>query len=238
MTPKWLSIFMILSGGLLFLIFWAASIGFVYWDVYRRNMPWRQQIVWIAVVALLPLLGFFVYLFARFVSPSLPGGIGAGRGVQKMSSSLMKKRETMAMRVPGSQIYLPTIAVETASADPAASVKSATQPGPFPGRDRPAFTFSLLSGPGARREFVIKALPAIIGRSTGATVLLDADPSVSRQHAEIYERGGWLFIRDLDSKHGTQVNGVWISDQRLETGDEVLIGDSLLVLNAGENRGR
>jgi hypothetical protein len=225
---------MILSGGLLLLVFWAASIGFVYWDVYRRNLPWRQQITWIAVVALLPLLGFFIYLFVRFISPLLPGGLEAGPRIQKRSGSQLKKRETMAMRVPGSQVYLPTIAVETARGTSPARENGLPQSELSAVRDGLEFAFTLVSGPGAGKVFSIQTLPAIIGRSAGAAVLLEADHSVSRRHAEIYERGGWLFIRDLDSRHGTQVNGVWISDQRLEAGDEVLVGDSLLVLHAGE----
>jgi hypothetical protein len=226
---------MIFSGGLLFLIFWAASIGFVYWDVYRRNLPWRQQIVWIAVVALIPLLGFLIYLFARFVFPSRPIGSEASPGAARPSRSPVNKRETMAMRIPGSQVYLPTIAVEPAGEPSAAGVKNMPQPGLHPAQDGYAVSLSLRSGPGAGKRFVIHALPAIIGRSLESAVLLDADRSVSRQHAEIYQRGGWLFIRDLDSKHGTQVNGVWITDQRLDAGDEILIGDTLLVLESGES---
>jgi hypothetical protein len=233
MPSKFLSIFMVLSGGFLFLIFWAASIGFVYWDVYRRNLPWRQQIIWIAIVALLPLLGFFIYLFARFIFPSVPSGSESSPKIWKGSRSQVRKRETMAMRVPGSHVYLPTIAVETASEASAVGAKNSPEPGPYPAQDQPAITFSLVSGPGAGRQFVINALPAIIGRSAGATILLDADRSVSRHHAEIFERRGWLFIRDLESKHGIQVNGVWVSEHRLEAGDEVLVGDSLLVLEAG-----
>jgi pSer/pThr/pTyr-binding forkhead associated (FHA) protein len=140
----------------------------------------------------------------------------------------------MAMRVPGSQVYLPTIAVEPAGEPYAAGIKNMPQPGHYAAQDRRAVTLSLRSGPAAGKRFVIRVLPAIIGRSLESAILLDADRSVSRQHAEIYQRGGWLYIRDLDSKHGTQVNGVWVSDQRLEAGDEILIGDTLLVLESGE----
>jgi pSer/pThr/pTyr-binding forkhead associated (FHA) protein len=60
-------------------------------------------------------------------------------------------------------------------------------------------------------------------------IRLDADHSISRRHAEVYERSGAVYIRDLDSTHGTQVNGIWIADQRLEPGDEVQVGGSTLV---------
>jgi pSer/pThr/pTyr-binding forkhead associated (FHA) protein len=139
------------------------------------------------------------------------------------------------MRLPENQVYLPTIAVEPGSQPSGAGVKNRPQPGQYAAQDAPAFALSLREGPGAGKRFVIQTLPAIIGRSLESAILLDADRSVSRQHAEIYQQGGWLFIRDLDSKHGTQVNGVWISDHRLETGDEILIGDTLLVLETGES---
>jgi hypothetical protein len=59
---------------LLILLVWVASIGFVYWDVYRRDLQGRQQLAWLAVVALLPVIGFVIYLFARFILTRFPVG--------------------------------------------------------------------------------------------------------------------------------------------------------------------
>ncbi len=92
----------------------------------------------------------------------------------------------------------------------------------------------VISGPAAGEEFTVTRFPVWIGRGPEATIRLDADRSVSRQQAEIYEKSGWLYIRDLNSSHGTQVNGNWISDQLLEPGDELKVGVSTLLF---EERG-
>lgn len=227
MSPRIVSILMILGGGALLLIFWAASIGFVYWDVYRRNLPWRQQIAWIAVVALLPLLGFFAYVFYRFVysSKQKPGTF----------QSPLKKRETQPLRTHPKQVYLPTIAIETQPEPAGAGVNPFPQAGPATPRMRPAYFLTVSSGPVAGQQFTFDQLPVTIGRGLESTIRLD-DRAISRRHAEVYQRDGWLFIRDLDSTHGTQVNGVWVSEQRLEPGDEIQVGNSALVFGIREGQ--
>ena len=50
-------------------------------------------------------------------------------------------------------------------------------------------------------------LPAIIGRGKGSTITL-LQPLVSRQHCELYESGGRLWVRDLGSLNGSYLNGV------------------------------
>jgi DNA-binding CsgD family transcriptional regulator len=50
---------------------------------------------------------------------------------------------------------------------------------------------------------------------------------VSRRHAEIWANAGNLGIRDLGSKAGTHVNGVWLkanSDTALAVGDRIWLG--------------
>lgn len=47
---------------------------------------------------------------------------------------------------------------------------------------------------------------------------------VSRQHAEIYLEGGRYFLRDLESKNGTYLNGQAVSDRvELDDGDVIQI---------------
>jgi pSer/pThr/pTyr-binding forkhead associated (FHA) protein len=71
-------------------------------------------------------------------------------------------------------------------------------------------------------------LPAVIGRGHEVAVSLDGDMGVSRRHAEIYSPGAGLHIRDLNSTHGTYVNGYKVSDQPLQPGDKIAIGQSIL----------
>lgn len=219
MSTRIASAALLLGGGVLFLIFWVASIGFVYWDVYRRNLPWRQQIAWIAVIALLPLIGFIIYLFARFILPVFQP--------KESARVALKKRETLPLRTNQGQVYLPTIPMEAAGV-PAGPVKPALTP-VSPGFPSPLYSFSQVAGPATGQDFPLPVLPALIGRGPEAVIRLDADHSISRRHAEVYERSGAVYIRDLDSTHGTQVNGIWIADQRLEPGDEVQVGGSTLV---------
>ena len=65
---------------------------------------------------------------------------------------------------------------------------------------------------------------ALLGRAESSEIRLD-DPAASRQHALIYAQDGAYFIRDLESRNGTQVNGKAISDCRLESGDRIAIGE-------------
>ena len=59
---------------------------------------------------------------------------------------------------------------------------------------------------------------------------LDNDRGVSRQHAELYQQAGRLRLRDLDSTHGTHINGDDIDDKALLPSDKIQVGYSLLIV--------
>jgi transcriptional regulator with GAF, ATPase, and Fis domain len=61
-----------------------------------------------------------------------------------------------------------------------------------------------------------------------------ADGSVSREHCTIVSQGEGFLIRDLGSFHGTLVNDARVTEQTLENGDCIRIGNSLLRFLAGE----
>jgi transcriptional regulator with GAF, ATPase, and Fis domain len=69
---------------------------------------------------------------------------------------------------------------------------------------------------------------APIGRDATNRVRL-VDASVSRQHSLIKKENNRFKITDLDSFNGTFVNGVPVSEQFLENGDYIAIGDVLLL---------
>jgi uncharacterized protein YraI len=84
------------------------------------------------------------------------------------------------------------------------------QRGPWPGRNFPMTTASLL-----------------IGRAPDCDVVLD-DAETSRHHARFYWRGPQLVVEDLGSTNGTLVNGTPISGpQVLNEGDSVEVGASV-----------
>lgn len=81
----------------------------------------------------------------------------------------------------------------------------------------------LLESGGERRE--IKVAGSItVGRSQTAGVYLD-DKTLSREHTKFYIENGKFFVRDLESKNGTFLNGAPIKNtQPLKPGDKIKIG--------------
>lgn len=62
-----------------------------------------------------------------------------------------------------------------------------------------------------------------IGRSSSNDIVI-RDPSVSRFHAEAESHHGKIYLKDLASTNGTQVNGKPIKEKRLNDGDIVIFG--------------
>ena len=71
-----------------------------------------------------------------------------------------------------------------------------------------------------------------IGRLTTAQVKLE-DPKVSRIHAVIEFAGQDASLIDMGSTQGTLVNGTKVNKVKLNHGDQVLVGDTTLVLGFG-----
>jgi hypothetical protein len=66
-----------------------------------------------------------------------------------------------------------------------------------------------------------------IGRQSDNDLVIP-DPGVSRHHAEITNEGGSCTIRDLGSTNGTVVNGTVIREHRLDDGDRVTLGRTVV----------
>ena len=74
------------------------------------------------------------------------------------------------------------------------------------------------------RRIALGAGINVVGRDRDADVPLD-DPSVSRRHARIVVDGDAVRVEDLESKNGTRVGGVLVSQPvRLAKGDIVVFG--------------
>lgn len=82
--------------------------------------------------------------------------------------------------------------------------------------------------------------PTLLGRVAEADVRLpDETASVSRRHALITPRGGMWLIADLDSKHGTYLNGTRLtphSPAALRDGDTLAIGPWVFRVLSGTAR--
>ncbi len=82
---------------------------------------------------------------------------------------------------------------------------------------------------GIPRSYELNQDEAIIGRGETSTVRL-ADLASSKSHARlVHDAGGWRLV-DLGSRNGTFVNGERVQEVRLEPGDRIQIGTTVMTL--------
>ncbi|MGZ6142653.1 MAG: FHA domain-containing protein, partial [Myxococcales bacterium] len=73
-----------------------------------------------------------------------------------------------------------------------------------------------------------------IGKLSSSHLRID-DESVSRMHAVIEIAGpGEIYIIDLGSTKGTLVNGQKVNKAKVQSGDEIVLGDTRIVVTVGE----
>jgi hypothetical protein len=87
-------------------------------------------------------------------------------------------------------------------------------------------------GHGVEKRYVFEEGRATIGRSYSNDIILD-DPFVSPKHLLVSRNGTGLYVKDLASENGTQINGERIlQDQgaKIASGDEVCLGKTKLKL--------
>jgi len=92
---------------------------------------------------------------------------------------------------------------------------------PAPGPHAPTFRWyleSLVEGGRQLRRIAVQPLPFRVGRLPDLALTLASD-SVSKEHGELFLRGGALHVRDLGSKNGTFVNSERIGEHGLREGD-------------------
>jgi predicted component of type VI protein secretion system len=80
---------------------------------------------------------------------------------------------------------------------------------------------------GERRELKVGG-PVTIGRAPTATLQINHN-TLSREHTQFFLQGGQLFVRDMESKNGTYVNGQLVKQaQALRHGDRVQVGPAVV----------
>lgn len=87
-------------------------------------------------------------------------------------------------------------------------------------------------GPNAGSKYVLDQPVTRVGRHPDSDIFLD-DITVSRRHAEFYQRGEGYLVKDVGSLNGTYLNRERIDEAELDNGDEVQIGKFKLVYLAG-----
>lgn len=84
-----------------------------------------------------------------------------------------------------------------------------------------------IGGGVAERRYPLSLGQHLVGRAPDVEIHLP-EPSVSLRHAEIDVRADGVFVTNLISTNGVQVNGKDISIQRLEPGDQLQLGRAVL----------
>jgi hypothetical protein len=86
---------------------------------------------------------------------------------------------------------------------------------------------------GSSRTVVVDGRPLTIGRAPDNGLVL-ADTRASRHHARLYGRRGALLLTDLGSTNGSWVNDRRIDEMALGEGDQIRIGDTVIVVESVE----
>jgi len=89
--------------------------------------------------------------------------------------------------------------------------------------DRPAAVLLVLAPSGQRSRVVLDTVPFGIGRQSGNGLVL-RDNRTSRNHSRIVFEDGNYVIEDLNSRHGTWVNGQQIARHILRNSDRIEFG--------------
>ena len=79
-----------------------------------------------------------------------------------------------------------------------------------------------------QKNFPLRHESIIIGRKAESDIHLEEN-QVSGRHAELIVKSSGVTLRDLESTNGTSVNGKPISETKLQTGDQITIGDYKLI---------
>ena len=84
------------------------------------------------------------------------------------------------------------------------------------------------TGPLAGKSFVLYKTPTTVGSSPSADVYLFKDAAIDPDHIAIHRVGNRYEIEDLGTRSGTRVGGQAIRRQRLNSGDQITLGATVL----------
>jgi hypothetical protein len=93
-------------------------------------------------------------------------------------------------------------------------------------------------GPLAGKQFILFRDTTVLGSSPKADVYLFKDDAIEPRHAVITNRAGRFEIEDCKTPDGTYVNGVHIDRIRLNDGDQIVLGKTVLEFSMKESSPR
>jgi pSer/pThr/pTyr-binding forkhead associated (FHA) protein len=90
-----------------------------------------------------------------------------------------------------------------------------------------------LNGELEGRSFAVSE-ETTVGRIKTNAIVVPGDDLISSHHCILYCRDNRAWVKDLDSTNGTEVNGQLTELADLHDGDEILIGNTRMVLRMTE----
>ena len=87
---------------------------------------------------------------------------------------------------------------------------------------------AVIAGPEDGRSIRLLDLPLVVGRSPELADVAIADDAMSKQHFRVSRERGMLVVTDLRSSNGTLVNGASIQRAKVQHGDTVGAGETLI----------
>lgn len=140
-------------------------------------------------------------------------------------------RERAFLR-PGDVVCLGTISMALKQ-DRDESIVTTLQPesSSAPGDAAPArVVLRGINGPWSGKSVAIDHR-MVIGRDADCDVVVD-EGGIAARHAAIENHGGSVYLRDLGSDTGTQVNGIALRDAVLHSGDQIVFDHQRFVIEA------
>jgi len=92
------------------------------------------------------------------------------------------------------------------------------------------------TGPLAGKSFILYKTPTILGSSPQSDVYLYKDAEIDASHAQIHRVGTTYEIEDMTSRMGTSVGGTKVRRRRLVSGDQIIIGSTILDFEERQKR--
>jgi hypothetical protein len=92
------------------------------------------------------------------------------------------------------------------------------------------------TGPLAGKSFILYKTPSILGSAPDADVYLYKDADIDPSHVAIHRVGTVYEIEDLGTRTGTAVGGERVQRRRLASGDQIVIGSTILDFEERQKR--
>ncbi|NVB80588.1 MAG: FHA domain-containing protein [Kofleriaceae bacterium] len=92
------------------------------------------------------------------------------------------------------------------------------------------------TGPLAGKSFILYKTPTILGSAPESDVYLFKDAEIDASHAQVHRVGTTYEIEDMGSRTGTTVGGNPVRRRRLASGDQIILGSTILDFEERQKR--